>query len=50
MCPETLVSSRKKVTERPEKVICQECGGGFNLLHRSHWSLITWNDIEHLEV
>lgn len=22
--------------ERPEKVICLECGGGFNLLHRSH--------------
>lgn len=36
MSPENGVVSGKRLMERPEKVVCQECGGGFNLLHRSH--------------
>lgn len=36
MSPENGIVSGKRSMERPEKVICQECGGGFNLLHRSH--------------
>ena len=35
MGPEKVLGGKKAV-ERPDKVVCQECGGGFNLLHRSH--------------
>lgn len=43
MSTEKLVASGTKVTERPEKVVCQECGGGFNLLHRSHLRVHGYN-------
>lgn len=43
MSSEKLVANSRRVTERPERVVCQECGGEFHLLHRSHLRVHGYN-------